>query len=156
MSAERWMLAGLIHRINPKPTHFGWVSYYVYERAHEILTQPWGFPFSNMRPHTFSPPPTFKVKPGESPGHVRTRRVWQGEGRKGIEKVSFFVFTFDPLKTSFCLRIRTLLQKALTTKCQGPFIYSFNKYVSSTYWLLSTGADTVQRIVSTNRVRRWG
>lgn len=100
-----------------------------------------------MRTHTFTPPELLKLNPGEVP----VRHVLKGAGRvkggRGLE-ISFFYLYIILLKNLF------IFQKALIIKCQNPLIYSSNKYVLSTYCLMSTLLDTGYGIVNKSRVRR--
>lgn len=66
----------------------------------ETFTQPWGFPFSNMRPHTFTPPKRLKLTRGELPGCSTgvLDRV------KGDGNMSFFCLHISPLKEIILLK----------------------------------------------------
>lgn len=147
-------LSAIRHKINSKRTHFGCVSYYVYyERAHETLTQPWGFPLSNMRPYAFTPPKLLKLTPGELPG-CSPAGVWQGEG--GLKRRASFVFTTHPFnKKSFCFKNPFTLPESSYNEVPES-IYLFIQQTQTEYLLfVEHCADTRHRIVRTSRSKKW-
>lgn len=132
--------------MDPKLTHSGCASYYVYERARETLTQPGVF-LSVMWGRTPVHLPNFYSQTRSAAGMYAPEGFGRVRGGRELKRWAFLVFTFHPLKKFILLKNPFTFPEISYNTVPGVHLLI---HLKNTYWpfnyLLNTIADTGQRI----------